>query len=159
MALISHFLRNQANQPTRLLAGYKTVASNVLDFSLPGDEVDTDDIVRAIILPVNAIVTSVKYEIIEGEGTGLLNITIGDGLVPTAWATAFDVDATPGTPGQIIIASTGLVPSAGQEKHYPQPMLPAIYDSIVLSPALSGLSNLKIWIAAEYYIKEVFENV
>lgn len=156
MALVTKFTRGPANQTTRLLAGYKTVGSNVLDFGLVDHGVDSGDVVLILRIPPNAVVTSVKYEVIEGEGS-IVDMIVGDGLVQNAWVASVSVQNTPGTAGQVIIGD-GLVPAAGQEKLYPKPAAPVAADSIIMVPS-ADLSNLKIWFAVEYYMKEIFENV
>lgn len=156
MAIIRKFLRGQANQPTRLLATYKTAAENVLDFSLPDHGVEPGDVVLAIALPVNAIVTRVRYEIIENEGN-VSACSIGDDLDPDAWELNVNLNNIPGN-GLITVCSTGTVPVAGIEKHYPQPTGAFINDSISLVISSEPVVNAKIWVSAEYYIKELFEN-
>jgi hypothetical protein len=139
MATVTDFIRGVANQPLKHLGGHKIVQENVLDFS--EFNVSAADIVQALPIQQNAILTHVRVEVITAEG-GVVTLDIGDTDTDDGWDAAVDGNAAAG-----IIGGNGVFAANG--KRYS-----AEGRTIDIVPS-ADLDTAVVYIAAEYWCREV----
>jgi len=102
MAIITKFVSGttltQKNIPTPgPFAGGSMLIENILDFSTSGPgEVAAADVVQALKVPVNCLVTHVQVTVITVEGA-TCTATVGDADGANSWDAATDLNATKGT--------------------------------------------------------------
>jgi hypothetical protein len=142
MAIISKFLKGAASAGMKHIGGHLNVAENVLDFGAAGfNDVLASDVVEALIIPVNSVVTKVTLEVTTAEGSAV-TCSVGDGDDVDGWAAAFDLNVAAAlTVGGGALATNG--------KRY------ADKDTIDIIPS-ADLDTCKVWIQAEYYTRELF---
>jgi len=140
MATITKHLKGAANAPLAHIGGHKMVSENVLDFSLDGLDVAASDVVQALIMPDNAIVTSVLVEVLTVEG-GVATLDIGNDSDDDGYLSAVDANAL----GGIIKASGALVTQGTRYNNL---------TTINIVPS-ADLDTAKVMVSAEYYIQEL----
>lgn len=143
MATITKFLKGAMTRPVKHIGSHLMQAENVLDFGEAGfDDVVASDVVQAIILPEQAVVTKVTLEVTTAEGSAV-TASIGDTDDVDGWAAAFDLNvASALTVGAGAFATNG--------KRYN-----SADRTIDIVPS-ADLDACKVWIAAEYYVRELF---
>jgi hypothetical protein len=140
MATITKHLKGAASAPLVHIGGHKIVAENILDFSLDGFNVAAADVVKAIILPDNAILTDVRVETLTVEG-GVAVYDVGSLADPNGWVAAADANALGGLiKGGGALAANGLRYNANA--------------TLDLIPS-ADLDTARILVIAEYYIQEL----
>lgn len=138
MAIISYFLKGPATQNLKLLGGHKGVAENFLKFA--DNNVSASDVVEAIQIPKNAIVTHVRIEVITAEG-GVVTLDVGDAVDPNGWVAAADGNAAAG-----VIVGAGALATNG--KRYTD------VDTIDIIPS-ADLDTVEIYIQAEFVCVDI----
>ena len=92
MATVTTFLERQSEFQTVL--GRMHYAYNKLDFSATG--VSSADVVQALKIPANSLVTEVSVTVRTAEG-GTCTATVGDGAGASSWDAATNLNATADT--------------------------------------------------------------
>jgi len=142
MATVTKFLKGAMTRPDKHIGSHLMQAENKLDFSEAGfDDVAASDVVQAIILPEQAVVTKITLEVATAEGS-VVTASIGDTDDPDGWAAAFDLNVADAlTVGAGAFATNGKRYSAADR-------------TIDIVPS-ADLDTCVVWIAAEYYVREL----
>lgn len=137
MAIIEKFLKGPASAALVQVGSYLSSVENLLDFSVQNfDDVLEADEVLSIIIPVNAVIKSVSYQVLSEQAATTVAINDTDGNVYVA---AADVSATTD-----IITTTNVTEVVN--------MVTGGHIEIV--PAGADLTELVIWVQVEYYVRE-----
>ena len=91
MATITKFLKGAMTRPVKHIGSHLMQAENVLDFGAEGfKDVVASDVVKAIILPEQAVVTKLTLEVTTAEGS-VVTCSVGDTDDVDGWEAAFDL--------------------------------------------------------------------
>jgi len=142
MATITKFLKGAMTRPVKHIGAHLMQAENVLDFGADGNDVLASDVVQAIILPEQAVVTKVTLEVTTAEGSAV-TCDVGDTDDVDGWEPAFDLNAA-----SVLTKSTGSYDVNGKRYN-------SADRTIDLVPS-ADLDTCKVWVAAEYYVRELF---
>jgi len=143
MATITKFLKGAMTRPVQHIGAHLMQAENVLDFGAEGfSDIVSADVVKAIILPEQAVVTKITLEVTTAEGS-VVTCSVGDTDDVDGWAAAFDLNVA----GALTVGAGAL---ATDGKRYND-----ADRTIDIIPS-ADLDACKVWIAAEYYVRELF---
>ena len=143
MATITKFLKGAMTRPVKHIGAHLMQAENVLDFGADGfNDVVASDVVQAIILPEQAVVTKVTLEVTTPEGSAV-TCDVGDTDTTDGWAAAFDLNV-----GSALTVGAGSLATNGKRYN-------SADRTIDIIPS-ADLDTCKVWIAAEYYVRELF---